>query len=178
MKRRQPNSVNSMLRTVVTEGTASRIRWKYNVYNDLAGKPAPPNPMPMDGSCLIHPTWLWVPGWALMIPESVSAIRNWAGANTALPITGYFLREINALPRLRQWTNSRFNPFLRCWKKIDCDLYELSDSLQLKIMRTLASRDSILRCGHGCGGALKHFSTLYLKQKLQRTTTLRFAAGD
>src|SRR5205085_7757096 len=30
--------VRHMLQTVVQEGTASRLRWKYGIYNDVAGK--------------------------------------------------------------------------------------------------------------------------------------------
>ncbi|HBK88330.1 MAG TPA: penicillin-binding protein [Cytophagales bacterium] len=171
MKKETAQLVNSMLRTVVTEGTASRIRWKYNVYNDLAGKTGTTQSN-ADGWFMSYSPHLVMGAWVGADDPRIR-FRNTElgqGANTALPITGYFLQEINALPAFRQWTNSRFNPLSALLEeKLDCDLYELSDSLQLKIMRTLASRDSILRADTAAVVPETFLQFLYLrKQKLQR----------
>jgi penicillin-binding protein 1A len=159
------------LEDLLTEGTASRIRWKYNVYNDLAGKTGTTQSN-ADGWFMSYSPHLVMGAWVGADDPRIR-FRNTElgqGANTALPITGYFLQEINALPAFRQWTNSRFNPLSALLEeKLDCDLYELSDSLQLKIMRTLASRDSILRADTAAVVPETFLQFLYLrKQKLQR----------
>lgn len=83
--------VTNMMRTVVTEGTASRLRWKYGVLTDVAGKTGT--------------TQANADGWFMAITPNL-VMGSWVGAddprirfrstelgqgsNTALPITGYF----------------------------------------------------------------------------------------
>ncbi|MEJ0057788.1 MAG: penicillin-binding transpeptidase domain-containing protein [Bacteroidota bacterium] len=38
MSKETASLITSMMRTVVTEGTASRLRWKYGINTDVAGK--------------------------------------------------------------------------------------------------------------------------------------------
>jgi penicillin-binding protein 1A len=171
MKKETAQLVNSMLRTVVMEGTASRIRWKYNVYNDLAGKTGTTQSN-ADGWFMSFSPNLVMGAWVGADDPRIR-FRNTElgqGANTALPITGYFLQEVNAMSPFRSWTQAKFNSLsVLLEDKLDCDLYELSDSLQVSIQRSLAARDSILRADTATVLPETFLQFLYLrKQKLQR----------
>lgn len=138
--------ITSMLRTVVHEGTASRLRWKYGVYNDVAGKTGT--------------TQANADGWFIaMTPELV--MGSWVGAddprirfrstelgqgsNTALPITAYFMKLINGDAKYATITEAKFPPLPRSLqKRLGCDLYELNDDLWAKVERTIFQRDSIM----------------------------------
>lgn len=147
MKEETALLVRQMLQTVVQEGTASRLRWKYGVYNDVAGKTGT--------------TQANADGWFMaMTPELV--IGTWVGAddprirfrdtrlgqgsNTALPITAYFLKEINADPSYRSISKAKF-PALNSdiQRKLNCDLYELSDNLWAQIEKSVHTRDSVMQ---------------------------------
>lgn len=140
------NLVRHMLQTVVQEGTASRLRWKYGIYNDVAGKTG----TTQDNA----------DGWFMaMTPNLVMA--SWVGAddprihfrytslgqgsNTALPIVAYFLKQVNEDSVYAEVAQARFQPLdpsIR--KKLNCDLYELNDDLIAKIERTVWQRDSLI----------------------------------
>lgn len=137
--------VVNMLQTVVHEGTASRIRWKYGVYDDLAGKTGT--------------TQSNADGWFMaMTPNLV--MGSWVGAddprirfrytelgqgsNTALPITAFFLKQIDRDTAYRKIRDARF-PILphELQQKLSCDLYELDSGLITQIRHTLYQRDSL-----------------------------------
>ncbi|CAN5158885.1 transglycosylase domain-containing protein [soil metagenome] len=136
----------SMMRTVVTEGTASRLRWKYGVYTDVAGKTGT--------------TQANADGWFMAITPNL-VMGSWVGAddprirfrstelgqgsNTALPITGYFLKQVNQDSAFKNLSNAKFPPLSSMLQeKLDCDLYELSDVLQFQIQRMIFQRDSTI----------------------------------
>jgi penicillin-binding protein 1A len=139
--------VRQMLQTVVQEGTASRLRWKYGVYNDVAGKTGT--------------TQANADGWFMaMTPKLV--IGAWVGAddprirfretelgqgsNTALPMTAYFLKAINGDPAYKEIAKAKFpelSPEVR--KKLSCDLYELNDDLWAQIEESVFKRDSVIQ---------------------------------
>lgn len=99
----------TMMKSVVDKGTGSRIRWKYNLDNDLAGKTGT--------------TQSNTDGWfASTLPDLV--MISWVGAdnpsfrfrstalgqgaNTALPITALFLKKINKDASLNSISKARF----------------------------------------------------------------------
>ena len=146
MKKETAQLVTSMLRTVVHEGTASRLRWRYGVYSDVVGKTGT--------------TQSNADGWFMGVTPSL-VIGTWVGAddprirfrstelgqgsNTALPIAAYFLQAINKDPTYKLLSDAKFPSLSESLReKLDCDLYELTDSLSFKIERMIAKRDSTL----------------------------------
>lgn len=112
-----------MLKSVVSEGTGSALRTRYGVQNDVAGKTGT--------------TQLNVDGWFMAITPKL-VIGSWVGADdprlhfkstslgqgaaTALPITAYFLQQVNKDERLRDIARARFAalpPELR--SQLDCN---------------------------------------------------------
>jgi penicillin-binding protein 1A len=147
MKKETAQLITSMLRTVIHEGTASRLRWRYGVYTDVAGKTGT--------------TQSNADGWFIaMTPKLV--IGTWVGAddprirfrttelgqgsNTALPITAYFLQQVNKDPKYSSLSTAKFPPLAEPLQtRLDCDLYKLTDSLSVRIEKIIFKRDSIMK---------------------------------
>ncbi len=139
--------VRHMLQSVVQEGTGSRLRWRYHIFNDVAGKTG----TTQDNA----------DGWFMaMTPDLVMA--SWVGAddprihfrstylgqgsNTALPMVAYFMDHINQDTSYRDVSQARFAALPYALRsRLNCDLYELDDSLIQDIERTVWQRDSIMR---------------------------------
>lgn len=137
--------VRQLMQTVVHEGTASRLRWKYGVYSDVAGKTGT--------------TQANADGWFMAITPKL-AIGTWVGAddprirfrntklgqgsNTALPIAAYFLNQVNKDKSFQEISNAKFTrlPY-ELQEQLACDLYELNDDLWADIEKTIFKRDSI-----------------------------------
>ena len=147
MKKETAQLITSMLRTVVHEGTASRIRWQYGVYTDVAGKTGT--------------TQSNADGWFMAITPKL-VIGTWVGAddprirfhstelgqggNTALPITAYFLQHVNKDTAYKILSEAKFPVLSQALQeKLSCDLYELSDSLSLRIEKIILKRDSTIQ---------------------------------
>jgi len=139
--------VRRMLQTVVHEGTASRLRWKYGVLNDVAGKTGT--------------TQSNADGWFMAITPKL-VVGTWAGAddprihfkstelgqgsNTALPMFGYFMEEVNKDDSFKDLSKATFASLpAALQQKLDCDLYELDESLQLEIAQTIQRADSLVK---------------------------------
>ena len=137
--------VRQLMQTVVHEGTASRLRWKYGVYTDVAGKTGT--------------TQANADGWFMAITPKL-AIGTWVGAddprirfkntklgqgsNTALPIAAYFLKQVNSDPKFKYISAARFKSLpYELQEELQCDLYELDDELWADIEKTIFKRDSI-----------------------------------
>jgi penicillin-binding protein 1A len=135
-----------MMQTVVNEGTAARMRYQYNVYNDMGGKTGT--------------TQSNADGWFLAITPSL-VMGSWVGADdprirfrltslgqgssTALPIVAFFMQEVNRDKDFEEITKARFAALpAELRKKLDCDLYELDEALVEDIERMVLVRDSIL----------------------------------
>ncbi|MCD9018994.1 transglycosylase domain-containing protein [Parachryseolinea silvisoli] len=135
-----------LLRTVVHEGTASRLRWKYAAHNnDVAGKTGT--------------TQANADGWFMgMTPELV--MGTWVGAddprihfrstelgqggNTALPMVGYFLQQINEDPNFKTISKATFpTPSRAAQQKLSCDLYELDETLWGQLEQMSFKQDSL-----------------------------------
>jgi penicillin-binding protein 1A len=137
--------VRQLMQTVVHEGTASRLRWKYGIYTDVAGKTGT--------------TQANADGWFMAITPKL-AIGTWVGAddprirfkntklgqgsNTALPIAAYFLKQVNSDPEFKYISAARFKSLpYELQEELQCDLYELDDELWADIEKTIFKRDSI-----------------------------------
>lgn len=159
----------NLLETVVHEGTASRIRWRYGVYTDVAGKTGT--------------TQANADGWFMAFTPNL-VIGSWVGADdprirfrstllgqgssTALPITGYFLNQLNHDADFKAMTSERFPPLpadLRL--KLDCDLYELSDDLWQEIAQSIFQRDSIINADTLAEPPKETFLQTLLKRKIK-----------
>lgn len=119
----------TMLRGVVDNGTASRLRWKYNITADVAGKTGTTN----DNS----------DGWFVgMTPQMVAGIwvggdektihfkttRLGSGTNMAVPIYGKFLNKVYADTTAQISSNARFQiPPQSVMRSIelDCNKYDI-----------------------------------------------------
>jgi penicillin-binding protein 1A len=138
--------VRQMLKTVVDEGTASRLRWKYGVYNDVAGKTGTTQAN-ADGWFMAVTPKLVMGSWVGADDPRIR-FRNTElgqGANTALPQVAYFLKNVNADKRYATISKAKFpiiSPAAR--RKLGCDLYELNDNLWAQIEKTVHQRDSII----------------------------------
>jgi penicillin-binding protein 1A len=139
--------VRQMLKTVVDEGTASRLRWKYGVYNDVAGKTGTTQAN-ADGWFMAITPKLVMGSWVGADDPRIR-FRNTElgqGANTALPLVAYFLKNVNADKRYAEITKAKFPAIpTTVRRKLGCDLYEINDNLWAQIEKTVHQRDSIIQ---------------------------------
>lgn len=115
-----------MLKSVVSEGTGASLRYRYGIQNDVAGKTGT--------------TQLNVDGWFMAITPKL-VIGSWVGADdprlhfksttlgqgaaTALPITAFFLQQLNRDKSLRHVSSAKF-PALSAelQEELDCKTYK------------------------------------------------------
>lgn len=138
--------VTSMLRTVVQEGTASRLRWRYGVYNDVAGKTGTTQAN-ADGWFMSMTPALVMGAWVGADDPRIRfrSTELGQGASTALPMTAYFLKEVSKDKQYDSLMKMKFPPLSRpLQRRLACDLYELNDDLWAKVERTVFQRDSII----------------------------------
>lgn len=134
-----------MLTTVVHEGTAARLRWRYGIYNDVAGKTGTTQAN-ADGWFMAMTPNLVMGAWVGADDPRIRfrTTNLGQGSSTALPITGYFLKQINSDTSYRLVTEARFEKApLELRKRLSCDLYELNEELEGKIVQMIHKRDSI-----------------------------------
>ncbi len=161
--------VRQLMQTVVHEGTASRLRWKYGVYTDVAGKTGT--------------TQANADGWFMAITPKL-AIGTWVGAddprirfrntklgqgsNTALPIAAYFLKEVNQDRSFKAISNSRFKPLpYELQEELQCDLYELDDDLWAEIEKMIFRQDSIMHADTLAKPRQQTFLEMLYKRKIK-----------
>lgn len=138
--------VTSMLRTVVLEGTASRLRWKYGVYNDVAGKTGTTQ-QNADGWFMAITPHLAMGAWVGADDPRIRfrSTELGQGSNTALPITGYFLKQVEKDEKFKKMMADKFPPLSPLLQeKVNCDLYELDYDLRAKIEHLIYQRDSTI----------------------------------
>jgi penicillin-binding protein 1A len=139
--------VRYMLQGVVREGTASRLRWKYHIMNDVAGKTGTTQDN-ADGWFMAVTPQLVIGTWVGADDPRIRFRSTYLGqgANTALPMTAYFLDEVNKDPRYKQLADAEFSDLSYALRRrLNCDLYELDDVLLRNIERTVWQRDSIIQ---------------------------------
>lgn len=136
--------VTKMLQSVTQYGTASRIRWKYGLLNELAGK---------TGTSQHH-----ADGWFIgYIPNLVAGAwvggdsplvrfrnyQNGQGAATALPVWALFMKRVLEDPAFSDWKDAKFpelGPEIR--RKLDCPLRIPSPE---ELLQDSLMRDSLMR---------------------------------
>lgn len=116
----------NLLEGVVKEGTAGRLRWKYELMNQIGGK---------TGTTQNHSD-----GWFVGVtPNLVTGIwTGWedrsihfdniglgSGANMALPVFGLFMKKIYEDEMFGIMEADEFEPPLQFNIELDCDKYEL-----------------------------------------------------
>ncbi len=127
-----------MLKSVVSNGTGSALRYRYGIHNDIAGKTGT--------------TQNNVDGWFMAITPRL-VIGTWVGADdprlhfrstgmgqgaaTALPITAYFLQKVNADSDMRDIAYAKFAPLpARLEEELDCETYKSDLNLFERIFKT------------------------------------------
>ena len=139
--------VRHMLQSVVQEGTASRLRWRYNIYNDLAGKTGTTQEN-ADGWFMALTPKLVIGSWVGGDDPRIRFRSTYLGqgSNTALPMVAYFMEKINKDADYKEIAKAKF-PALpySLSRKLDCDLYELDDQILADIEKTVWQRDSIMQ---------------------------------
>jgi penicillin-binding protein 1A len=170
-----------MLRTVIHEGTASRIRWRYGVYADMAGKTGTTQGN-ADGWFIVFTPNLVMGAWVGADDQRVRfrTTELGQGASTALPIAGYFMKQMLADKHFKDLTDAKFESMDPAWQKeLDCDLYELDSTLIDKINRITFARDSTLQADTTAILAETFLEQLYnrklklMRLKEQRDSLLR-----
>ena len=147
MSEESANLVRHMLQSVVQEGTASRLRWKYNVYNDIAGKTGTTQDN-ADGWFMALTPKLVIGSWVGADDPRIRFRSTYLGqgSNTALPMVAYFMEKINKDATYKAISKAKFPQLpYKISRKLECDLYELDDHLLTEIERTVWQRDSIMQ---------------------------------
>jgi penicillin-binding protein 1A len=139
--------VVQMMKTVVHEGTASRLRWKYGVYNDVAGKTGTTQAN-ADGWFMALTPGLVVGTWVGADDPRVHfrSTELGQGSSTALPMYAFFMKQVNEDSHFKQLSKAEFPRLPNdLQERLACDLYELSDTLRSTAQQTLLQRDSLMR---------------------------------
>lgn len=101
----------NMMQATVNEGTAARLRYRYGLENDLAGKTGTTQDNKDGWFVGINPELVCVT-WVGADDHRIG-FRNTAigqGANSALPIFAGLMQKMNADPYFREITSARFAP--------------------------------------------------------------------
>ncbi|GCC50241.1 penicillin-binding protein [Chryseotalea sanaruensis] len=163
---------NAMLRTVVTEGTASRLRWKYGVYNMEVGGKTGTTQANADGWFMAVSPRLVIGSWVGADDPRIRfrSTELGQGASTALPITGYFLNQVVNDKQFEMIAEAKFPELEEDWKKmLDCDLYELDSTLIKKIELSAFKRDSLIEADTTAKAGESFLEQLYnRKLRMQR----------
>ena len=139
--------VRQMLQSVVQEGTASRLRWRYHIMNDVAGKTGTTQDN-ADGWFMAVTPKLVIGTWVGADDPRIRFRSTYLGqgSNTALPMVAYFLEQVNGDTLYKDISKAKFEPLPNALRrKLNCDLYELDDSLLKDIEKTVWQRDSIIQ---------------------------------
>lgn len=159
----------SLLKGVVNEGTAARLRYQYGIYNDVAGKTGTTQSN-ADGWFMAMTPKLVIGTWVGADDPRIRFRRTdlGQGSSTALPITGVFLKQVNGDPIFKSITDAKFDQLPLAWQgKLDCDLYELSDDLILEIEKSIFQRDSLIQADTSVTAPPETFLQTIYKRKLK-----------
>jgi len=130
--------INAMLQSVVDQGTAGRLRWKYKLSNDLAGKTGTTQSN-ADGWFIGYNPELVMGVWVGADNPGIR-FRSTAlgsGANMALPIFGETFSQIRNDKKLRHYANSNFQPLTSNQKEaLDCELYKEDKNFFERLLNT------------------------------------------
>lgn len=109
-----------MLESVATQGTASRLRWRYGLYgHPIAGKTGT-SQNHADGWFIGYNPHLvsgvWVGGDSPLV--RFRNFENGQGAATALPIWAYYMKEVLKKPEFADWQEGQFPELTPAQKKL------------------------------------------------------------
>ncbi len=134
-----------MLESVATVGTASRLRWRYGLYNvPLAGKTGT-SQNHADGWFIGYTPRLVVGAWVGGDSPLVRFrnFENGQGAATALPVCALFLRQVLKEPGLEEWQGGEFHKLPpEELRRLDCPLRIKSPE---ELLRDSLLADSLFR---------------------------------
>ena len=115
-----------MMRAVVEEGTASRIRYQYKLPNAVAGKTGTTQNnkdawFAAITPKLVHLSWVGLDNHEIGFKNT----RLGQGANAALPLFARWMQELNKEPRYNAITRAKFSqPSDRVLAELDCEPVE------------------------------------------------------
>ena len=103
--------MTKMLQSVVDSGTARRLRYRYGLYNDIAGKTGTTQGH-SDGWFMGYTPHLvagvWVGGTSPQV--HFRSMKLGQGSNTALPIWGRFMNKVYKDEHFKKWKKQKFEP--------------------------------------------------------------------
>lgn len=121
-----------MMKATVNEGTAARLRYKYRLPNDIAGKTGTTQDN-KDGwfvgitPNLISVTWAGADDHRIGFPSTSLG----QGANSALPAFALLMQKMNANPEFAEITNAKFPaPSENVRQMLDCEPLEKDNFLE------------------------------------------------
>ena len=112
----------NLMQGVVTEGTANRIRWKYQLTGEIAGKTGTTNDQ-SDGWFIGYTPKLTAGVWVGAEDRQVhfESIALGGGSNMALPIWGIFMKKVLEEGDLGVSANDKFVPPTGLVLDLNCD---------------------------------------------------------
>lgn len=116
--------MTSLLRSVVTEGTGGRVRWKYELYNEIGGKTGTTQNNSDGWFMGVTPnlvSGVWVGGEDRSIHFKGTALGG--GHNMALPIFALYIKKIYNDSTLTVTTEDKFEEPLNFSVEMNCDKY-------------------------------------------------------
>ena len=107
----QSRIMTNMLQSVVDSGTARRLRYRYQLHADIAGKTGTTQHH-SDGWFIGYTPNIVAGAWVGAESPKVRfrTIDLGQGANTALPIWGRFMNKVYASRDFQAWRNASFEP--------------------------------------------------------------------
>jgi penicillin-binding protein 1A len=112
----------NMMQDVVNSGTASRLRWRYKLKNDIAGKTGTTQNNRDGWFVGLLPNLVTV-SWTGSDNGSIGfrSTSIGQGANSALPIFGLWMQKVNSDVKLNQYSKSQFKPLSdKAERLMDC----------------------------------------------------------
>lgn len=128
----------NLMQGVVNEGTATRLKWKYGLEGDLAGKTGTTNDQ-SDGWFIGYTPKLTAGVWVGAEDRQVhfESLALGGGSNMALPIWGLFMQKVYRDPSINIGKEDRFIPPLG-W---NVDLYCTGDDSDMSTERETTEED-------------------------------------
>jgi penicillin-binding protein 1A len=123
--------MTQLLQSVVKKGSGGRIRWKYELYNEIGGKTGTTQNHSDGWFMGVTPhlvSGVWVGGEDRSI--HFKGIGQGGGHNMALPIFALYMQKVYNDSTLNVTTEDKFEKPLNFSVKIDCDKFEENNSDQ------------------------------------------------
>ena len=131
LSKRSADMIHAMLRSVADSGTAQRLRTRYGIYSEVAGKTGTSQNQ-TDGWFMGYTpdivAGVWVGGEEQKV--RFRSLRLGQGAAMALPVWAKFMQQVYKDPKYKSWKRSRFEPASEDIRfALDCPPYQ--DSLSM-----------------------------------------------